>query len=66
MSEAGLLDNTEAVDAAVKQALSSVMEKASVHFGQPYLNTATMAGLYRMMLKEMAASYGVTFPGEKE
>lgn len=26
-------------------------EAASTHFGQPYLNTATMAGIYRMMIK---------------
>ena len=40
----------------------AVSSEASNHFGQPYFNTATIAGLYRMMLKSLAAAYGVTFP----
>lgn len=32
--------------------------KAGVHFGQPYFNTATVAGLYRMFLKELANELG--------
>lgn len=32
--------------------------KASIHFGQPYFNTATVAGLYRMFLKKLAKDMG--------
>lgn len=62
LSEAGILDNSEKVRDILGKTLRSVQDKASVHFGQPYFNTATMAGLYRMMLKELAVSYDVTFP----
>lgn len=40
----------------------NVYKKASRHFGQPYLNTATIAGLYRMALKQIAEELGQTFP----
>ena len=35
---------------------------ASFHFAQPYSNTSTLAGVYRMALKNMAQYYGVKFP----
>lgn len=34
------------------------MAKASHHFGDPYLNTATLAGIYRMILKEYDKKHG--------
>lgn len=37
-----------------------VYRQATVHFGQPYFNTATVAGLYRMQLKELARKLGKT------
>lgn len=37
-----------------------VYQQATVHFGQPYFNTATVAGLYRMQLKELARKLGKT------
>lgn len=40
----------------------NVYKKAGRHFGQPYLNTATIAGLYRMALKQIAEELGQTFP----
>ena len=46
----------------IKENLQSVYDKGSIHFGQPYLNTATMAELYRMMLKHLAETLGVCFP----
>jgi len=46
----------------VKANLQAVKKEASVHFGQPYFNAATIAGCYRMMLKNMAKSLGVCFP----
>lgn len=31
-----------------------LIKEASIHFGQPYFNTTTIAGLYRMFLKKLA------------
>ena len=44
---------------------AEIMSDAGFHFGQPYFNTATMAGIYRMMLKRLAAKYNVPFAEEK-
>ena len=38
------------------------MNKAGIHFGHPYFNIATMAGIYRMTLKNFAEECGVEFP----
>lgn len=57
--EAGV-ESDEEEQQAVREALLSVRPKVSAHFGQPYYNTATIAGVYRMMLKELAKKYGVT------
>lgn len=56
----------ENVQNILQEKMSSIANKANVHFGQPYLNTATMAGLYRMMLKELANELGVVFPIKEE
>jgi len=32
----------------------SLFKKISTHFGQPYLNSATIAGLFRMMIKQIS------------
>ena len=56
----------ENVQNILQEKMSSIANKANVHFGQPYLNTATMAGLYRMMLKELANELGVEFPIKEE
>ncbi len=42
--------------------VQTLSEKASVHFGQPYFNTATVAGLMRMMVKEIARELKVEVP----
>ena len=42
--------------------MSQVMDEASIHFGQPYFNTATIAGIFRMLLKKLAKEYNVAFP----
>lgn len=33
-------------------------EKVSIHYGEPYLNTATVAGIFRMILKEYDKRHG--------
>ena len=40
----------------------NVMENAGFHFGHPYFNTATMAGIHRMALKKFAEECGVAVP----
>ena len=42
------------------------MNNAGIHFGHPYFNTATMAGIYRMTLKRVAEEYSVEFPIKTE
>lgn len=45
-----------------KEKLLHAMEKTGIHFGQPYFNTATVAGVLRMMLKDIANELEVDFP----
>ena len=46
----------------VNEITRTVMNKAGIHFGHPYFNTATMAGIHRMTLKNFAEECGVEFP----
>ena len=46
----------------VNEITRTVMNKAGIHFGHPYFNIATMAGIYRMTLKNFAEECGVEFP----
>ena len=64
LESAGLSEDEEEVSELVKTHLKTTTENLSKHFGQPYFNTATIAGQYRMMLKNMAKSLGVSFPIE--
>jgi len=59
---AGIAGDSEPVEELIRKHLYEVNEMASIHFGQPYFNSATLAGLYRMMLANMATSLGVCFP----
>lgn len=63
LTKAGI-NNSKEINQIIKEELNSLQKDVSIHFGQPYLNTATMAGLYRMMLKRISGKYGVTFPKE--
>ncbi len=46
--------------------LNMANQEASIHFGQPHFNAATMAGIFRMALKNMAQTLGVDFPSLPE
>ena len=61
ISSANLIMNDE-VQKKVNEIICEVIEGAGVHFGQPYFNAATIAGIYRMALKRIAEEYGVGFP----
>jgi hypothetical protein len=52
----------ETVEKNIKDIQYEVMANAGVHFGHPYFNTATMAGIHRMTLKKLANCYRVVFP----
>lgn len=56
---AGIKMNESELQALINRILIRVEKQCSVHFGQPYLNTATIAGKYRMMIKELAIKYNV-------
>ncbi|MDE6584416.1 MAG: HNH endonuclease [Anaeroplasmataceae bacterium] len=53
------ITETNAIVEKLRAVKKEVMEKASIHFGQPYFNTATIAGLYRMIIKQLASDLNV-------
>jgi len=55
-------DQEEELENAMKEIMREVAAMTSYHFGQPYMNTATVAGGYRMALKKLARRYGKSFP----
>lgn len=54
-------DSKEAME-VTQASMQKMRQQASFHFAQPYFNTATIAGLFRMLLKALAQEYGVPFP----
>ena len=62
LAQCGKSHSDKEVEEFIANRIKSVSKEAGKHFGQPYFNTVTMAGLYRMMLKSLAAEYGVPFP----
>ena len=63
---AGISKDDNQVNEIIKKNIVSINKKASIHFGQPYFNSATMAGLYRMMLKDLAKSLNIDFPMQEK
>lgn len=43
----------------IKKLIEQKMMNASYHFGDPHLNIATLAGIYRMVLKEYDKNHGL-------
>lgn len=60
------LYNIESIEKEFEQILSKVNEEVSVHFGQPYLNIATIAGMYRMALKQLVQKMNAQVPLPRE
>jgi len=52
----------EKMKVLMKDILENTYKEAGIHYGQPYFNTATLAGIYRMTLKKLAAVLEVDFP----
>lgn len=61
MDAVGLQYNEE-IENRIKDIQREVINDAGIHFGHPYFNTATMAGINRMLLKKLAEYYGIPFP----
>ena len=38
----------------MKELIPKVLKGVGHHYGHPYMNTATIAGVYRMIVKEVA------------
>jgi hypothetical protein len=65
LNKAGLSRDSTTVSELTKECIHSSYKEASRHFGQSYFNAATMAGIFRIMLKKLATSHGVEFPIKK-
>lgn len=66
LTQIGIEQNSDKFQEEWKTCMDFVMNEASIHFGQQYFNTVTMAGMYRMMLKRFAAEHNVEFPMSKQ
>lgn len=62
LMRAGVAPDSEEAMEVTKAYTQKMSQQASTHFAQPYFNTATIAGLFRMLLKSLAQKYGVPFP----
>lgn len=60
------IDFDQTVQKEIDEIIRSVLNDAGIHFGHPYFNTATMAGIYRMTLKRFANKYGIEFPIKRD
>lgn len=60
------LEYCDDVENKIQEILEEVSSEAGIHFGHPYYNAATLAGINRMMLKKLAEFYDVTFPIEED
>ena len=60
LNKANITEESES--ARIKEDLFSIGKGTSTHFGQQYLNTATLVGMMRMFLKDLALKHGVEFP----
>lgn len=49
----GITDRNE-INEIMKSYMPRLFDKVSHHYGNPYINVATIAGIYRMLVKELA------------
>lgn len=65
---AGVAPDSEETMEVTKECMQKMRQQTSFHFAQPYFNTATIAGGFRMLLKALAQKYGVPvlIPSENE
>ena len=53
MEELGITDSFE-LNSLIKNLAPEFLKNVSYHYGQPYMNVATIAGVYRMIAKRIA------------
>lgn len=56
----------ETVQKEIDKIIRTFLNDAGIHFGHPYFNAATMAGIYRMTLKRFANKHGIDFPIKRD
>lgn len=62
IGQAGCSEKDSQIQTLLKKSFELEPGQASIHYGQPYYNTATLVGIYRMSLKKIAAALQVEFP----
>jgi hypothetical protein len=51
------LDKEKEIYEIIESSMQELMEETSFHFGHPYLNVATIAGMYRITLQKLAKKF---------
>lgn len=51
------IKNLTVANELIKSYLPKIQKEAGQHYGHPYMNTATIAGIYRMIIKKIAKEY---------
>lgn len=51
------INNTDEINNLLKEFAPIIIKEVKHHYGHPYINTATIAGAYRMILKKIARKY---------
>lgn len=57
LKDLGITDHRE-IGKRFNKMINDLKKEASIHFGQPYFNNATVVGLYRMFIKQIAKELG--------
>ena len=58
-AKANIEDKNVIID-KFKSLYDGAMKNASIHYGQPYFNTATIAGIYRMIFKQLCKEFTIS------
>lgn len=51
------IPKTYNINEVIKTIMDEILQETSFHYGHPYLNAATIAGMYRMLLKRLAKRF---------
>ena len=61
LEDLGIVDIDD-INKILKEYAPIIIKEVRHHYGHPYMNTATIAGAYRMVLKKIAAKYNKKIP----
>lgn len=62
LADIGIPINRETQQLIKEYSKELIQKETCYHFGHPYLNTATLASFYRMLLKKLAQKHGKAIP----